>query len=50
VLAAIKFDYETCGMANEIHDVWTNWGLATKARALHAIAAQGRPHQAFDIG
>src|ERR1700716_3335689 len=50
MLATINFDCERCGVADKIHDVGTDRGLATKARTLHAVAAQGRPYQSFGIG
>jgi hypothetical protein len=50
VLAAVNLDGETRGIADEIHDVGTDWCLATKARALHMVAAQRGPHQPFGIG
>jgi len=49
MLTAIDLDDETCGMTDEIHDVWTNRGLATKACALHPMAAQRRPYQSLGI-
>jgi hypothetical protein len=47
MLTAIDLDDETCGMADEIYDVWTNRGLATKACALHPMVAQRRPYQSL---
>ena len=44
VLPAVDLDDETCGVADEIHDIWTNRSLAAKARALLA----GRPNVSFE--
>jgi hypothetical protein len=37
VLPSINLYDELCGVTDEIHDVWADWRLAPKARAVHAM-------------
>jgi hypothetical protein len=43
MLPAVKFDYETRILTAKIHDIGSDWHLATKFQAAKSTIAQPKP-------
>jgi hypothetical protein len=49
MLATIQFDDELCRRAEKVHDVRTNWRLASKLESVDLLKAQVPPQQLLNI-
>ena len=50
VLTAIDFNDESRGIADEVDDVFADWGLAPKAASSKLLPAESPPQAFFGVG